>query len=402
MHNIYKVSLVGVFGVSLLMSGCQPAISQEDLQTEIRPLSTECLVCQDLVTLDLLASKSNNDDGFVEGVKGYITEVGTDKQYFQLTHITFSIHGFCENEDVKQIFGLQDNYIAEFEKIAENIQSCSEACNIKLNEAEYCSMGNMLSYNVRDWLAMSDAFQSAAFLLQDADLNQRTTATEINLVLEGAITAAQNSLTSSFAGLFGAPMPENPSVDLKLAIRELHELGIGLQALHWAGLSSDNGQKLGGHLIWLSKEIVAIENDTFTATTRARLLEPNDRLDLAQRTITATARLSLVRQSIFKSAEMSQQPTGPNTQANANNPLATNSIELQAAADCFTRLSVETSVMPEFSKIISAELQACRSLSSCPVVNIKDKDFSTRIGRVTSIYAKDEKLMLSVRNAICK
>jgi len=402
MRNTFKVTLVSVLGISVLMSGCKPATSQESQQTEIQPENTGCLVCKDLEKLDALASKSNSDDEFIDGVKEYIGEVRTDKQYAGPTPIVFSVHGFCENEDVQQLFGLQDNYIAEFETIAENIQSCTEVCNIKLNEAEYCTVGNMLSYNKQDWSEMSAAFQSAAFLLQDADLNQRTTATEVNLVLEGILTAAQNSLTSSFAGLFGAPMSENPSVELELVIRELHELGIGLQALYWAGLSNGNGQKLGGNLIWLSKEIAAIETDTYTATTRAKLLEPNDRLDLAKRTITASALLSLVKQSLSESADMSLQPTGPNTQANANNPLATNSIELQAAGDCFVRLSVETSVMPEFSKIVLAELEACRSFSACPVMTIKGKDFSTKIKRVSSIYAKDEKLMLSVRNAICK
>jgi len=402
MRNVFKASLAAIFGVSLLISGCKSATSQESQQTEIQPLNTECLVCQDLEKLNKLASKSNNDDVFVKGVKNYIAEVGSDKQYAQPTPIIFSIHGVCENEDVKQISVLQNNYIAEFKKISEIIQSCTDVCNIKFNEAEYCAMGSMLNFNEQDWPEMSDAFGMAALLLANADSYQTTTAAEINLMFEGVLTHAQTSLTSSFAGLFGTPMPENPSVDLKLAIRELYELGIGLQALHWAGLSNDNGQKLGGHLISLSREIAAIESDIYMATTRAKLLEPNDRLSLAKRTITATAQLSLVKQSLSKSADISQQPTGPNTQANANNPLATNSLERQYAGTCFTFLSIETSVMPEYSKVVLAELEACSSFSACPVVNIKDEDFSTRIERVTSIYAKDEKPMLSVRNAICK
>ncbi len=402
MRDIFKASLVGVFGVSMLMSGCKPTTFLEYQQAENQPLNTKCPVCQNLENLDEIISKSNSEDEFVASVKEYISATHTDKQYAQLTPIVFSIHGFCENEDVKQIFGLQDDYIAEFEKIAGNIQLCTETCNIKLSEAEYCSVETMLRYNAQDWSGMSEAFQSAAFLLQDADLNQRTTASEINLMLEGVLAAAQNSLTSSFAGLFGTPMSESPNVELELVNRELHEIGTGLQALHWVGLSNDNGQKLGEHLVSIAREIPAIEADTYSATTRAKMLEPHERLSLAKRTVAATALLSLVKQSLSKSADISQQPTAPNTQANANNNLATNSAELQAAVDCFTRLSVETSVMPEFSKIISAELEACRSFSACPTLSIKDKDFSTKIKRVSTIYTKDEKLMLSVRNAVCK
>jgi len=402
MRNIYKVSLVCIFGVSVLISGCKPATSQESQQAEITSLNTECLVCQDLAEMDALASNSSSNGEFIGDIKEYISAASADKQYTQLMPIVFSIHGFCQNEDVKQIFGLQDNYIAEFEKIAKSIQSCTKVCNIKLNEAEYCATRNMLHYKKQDWATMSEAFQSAAFLLQNADLNQRTAAVEVALALEGLLSTAQNSLTSSFTGLFDEQMPENSSLELKLVSRELYELGIGLQALHWAGLSDANGQKIGGYLIDLSSEISAIEADTYTATTRAKLLEPKERLRLAKRVIAARALLSMANHSLLNSADMSQQPTGPNTQANANNHLAANGIALQTAVDCFTRLAVETSIMPEFSNIVLDELESCRSFSACPNLSIADNYFSTKIERASSIYAKDEKLMLSVRNAVCK
>jgi len=60
MRNTFKVTLVSVLGISVLMSGCKLATSQESQQTEIQPENTGCLVCKDLEKLDALASKSNS------------------------------------------------------------------------------------------------------------------------------------------------------------------------------------------------------------------------------------------------------------------------------------------------------------------------------------------------------
>ncbi len=394
---------IGTVSILSLLTGCEP--SKPDINSAPNAKASDvssCLICDDLESLKTAISSPAGESELKDHLKTYTSNLETNFDYAKPLKVNFNIHDFCNAQNVQDILSLPDIYIPKYDAAVGKIQACPSDCNIKINEAEYCEFGNMMTFQTQAFPVLSDAFQNASILLGTSDQSNQSVTYQLDILLSGAVGDAQSSLKENLRSLLGGPVEgENPA--LAVATAELHDTGLALQAFSWAGLVGDNGLAHGNKVVHLSKSIKMIDNDVHLAMTRAKLLEPDERETLAQRVLDAYVELTFIRESISVSAS-SETPSKPKTNANAINSNAENSVALQAAAACFDRLALETSVLPTMAEVVMDEFETCRTFTDCNLttLDMTNSDLKNVIDRVVSNVDKDQKLMFLVSNGICQ
>jgi len=401
------ISILSVFfllSAVFLLSGCEQSATSTDssINETFTATNTECQTCPELSNIAESLSSSELAPSFVTSIQDYLLRAQTNASSQVILPIEFHIRGFCTNPETLDIARIEESYISEFEGIASALQPCADNCKISINEAEYCALDTLLQGQSKEWPQMSEAFQNATILLQGAGQWQRSISSQSNVFLSGAISAASFGLNARFSDLTRNNSITEAKTEFSLATQELYELGSALQALAWAGLGNEEVKLIGDRLVKLSQEVEVIDAEIQLALTRAQVLEPLQRSQLAKRVIDALIELSFIERSLLTSAE-AITPSVPNTSANANINLGPNITDLQAAIDCFTRLSLNTAIVPEFAIVVRDELQSCRSFSNCPISKSMDTPpLSNVIERMLKNQTKAEKLMLSIRKATCR
>ncbi len=392
-----KFTLTFVASAVIWLGGCEP----DNDKANNSKIDTVAIVCEDCPSLNKftqILDRSNLEASWIEEVKTYMNKSRIPKASLP---IEFSVRDFCNDPASQEFNQLQESYIAQFEQIAAARQSCTADCTININSAEYCAFDALLTRQDKEWPQISLALQNADILLQGADQSQRSIVAQVNMTMNGAAMAAQSGLTDNFEILLGNKTTKSDDVELSLAVKELFELGTALQAMYWAKLGNKQVGDAGNRLVALSSKIETIGAETQLALNRAEVLAPLRRQQLAKRNIDAVLELQSIK-NILLSAKNSAPLLRPDTSANANNPAAGNSVIMQAAAKCFAKLSLNTAIAHEFGQVIQSELQSCRSFAPCQAAAAGDsKNLSNIIEHNLNSKAKTEKLMLSVRKAIC-
>ncbi len=392
-----KFTLTFVASAVIWLGGCEPVTDKaSNSKTDVGAIV--CEDCSSLNRFTQILDSSDLESSWIEEVKTYISKSRMPEASMPPE---FSIREFCDDPASQEFNQLQESYIAQFEQIAAARQSCTADCTININSAEYCAFNALLTRQDKEWPQISLAFQNADILLQGADQSQRSIMAQVNMTMNGAAMAAQSGLTHNFEILLGNKTAKSDDVELRPAVKELFELGTALQAMYWARLGNEQIRDVGNRLVALSREIETIGAETQLALSRAEVLAPFHRQQLAKRNIDAVLELQAIK-NILLAAKNPAPLSQPDTSANANNPAAGNSVTMQAAAKCFAKLSLNTAIAHEFGQIIQSELQSCRSFAPCPATPDNNlKDLSSIIEHNLKSRAKAEKLMLSVRKAIC-
>ncbi len=315
--------------------------------------------------------------------------------------ISLEIKNFCDSPAVTSIARYHDDYVAELEAVAAQLPACSDNCQIALNEAEYCTLKDMLGVQTRVWPAAADAFADASILLSLAKKANRSVPEYLHRQLTPAAQTVQDHLALQMAWLAGETPPEFSDAELAISLKEIRETGRALQALAWADLADDNALRHGNTLVQAENEISVLKEDIHLAMTRARVLDISEMEKLGQRLIDASGALASVTYSL-EIFQDQRRPEDLHIEGNANDYGVENPAVIQQAIDCFNRLSIDISILPEFSRIVEEELAACRPVDTCPSETAALSD--ARLDSLASVLEnedKDKKLFYTLRKSIC-
>ncbi len=362
----------------------------------------ECLICEDMKGFAETLHPSGNTPAWRDTLPAFITDLMKKPKYTKAVLLKFDIHDVCRAPNITNLLMLPGAYIQHYEILMTGTQACAQSCNISINTAEYCALNTALSFQISAWPRLSDAFADTAILLDMAGQSDQPVIAQFNVLLDGAAREALRYLEQAMKNLEENTPPVSNDPGFTLAKKELFEAGNILQVLHWTGMAGMTAKAHGKELISLSQALSVLNADLDLALNRAKVLEPKDRRTLAKRIIVLAADIAVIRQSVVRSVQTLRQRK-PNTNANATNPLAENALNLGAAGTCLNSLAIETSLVPEFGKMVKDELNACRSFDGCSnrPLSASAMDLQELVERIEANIAKDEKIALAVSQKIC-
>jgi hypothetical protein len=363
----------------------------------------DCLICEDL---DGLLKTLPSSDGTLAGrdpLSAYVATLVGMPKYANAGVLEFDIHDVCDAQKITNLLRAPKAYIQQYETLMAGTQACTQACSISINKAEYCALNTALSFQISAWPRLSEAFADTAILLDMAGEADRPAITQFSVLLNGAAREAQSYLGQAMQNLVDNTPLASDDPGLVLARKELLEAGNILQVLHWTGMAGPTAKSHGKELTRLSRALSPLNADLEMALSRAQVLEPKDRQALAKRIIVLAADIAVIRQSVEHSVRALRQ-SEPDTNANATNRLAENALALGTAGTCLNTLAIETSLIPEFGKVVQDELNACRSFDGCSNRSsfAKPMDLQALIERIEANVGKDEKITMAVSRKICK
>ncbi len=363
----------------------------------------ECLICEDVKGISKVLDTSDDPLVWRDPLLAYYATLKAKPEYAEVALLTFNIHNVCETPKITNLRAAPKAYFTQYETLMAGLQACEQTCNIRINTAEYCALNTALSFQISTWPTMSTAFADAAILLDMAGQADRPVIIQFGILLDGAAHEAQGYLRQAMKNLMNNTLPAADDPGLTLAIEELVEAGNVLQVLHWTGMAGSQAGTFGKDLVRLSRALSDLNADLELALERAQVLAPGDRLALAKRIMVLAADIAFIHQSVVHSGRLQRQ-NRPDTNANTTNPLAENALTLGKVGACLNKLAIETSMVPEFGKVVQDEMNACRSFSRCTDLSTfaESMDLQELIDRVSANVGKDDKIVMAVSRKICK
>ena len=367
-----------------------------------RAVSDECLICEDMKGLLKPLHQSDGTPAWQDSLLAFTAVLMKRPKYTNMVLLKFDIHDVCNAPKMVSLFATPKAYINQYETLMAGTQACTQACSISINKAEYCALYTALSFQVNAWPGLSEAFADASILLDMAGQADRPAITQLSILLDGAAREAQSYLGRAMQNLMDNTPPVLDDPGFSLARKELFEAGNVLQVLHWTGMAGLSARRHGKELTRLSSALFDLNADLEIALSRAQVLAPKDRRSLARHIIVLSADIAAIRQLVVRSVRALRQ-SEPDTNANATNPLAENALSLRAAGTCLNTLVIETSLVPEFGKVVKDELNTCRSFDGCSNRSsfTNPLDLQKLIERTQANVGKDEKIAMAVSRKIC-
>ncbi|PHR62859.1 MAG: hypothetical protein COA47_02025 [Robiginitomaculum sp.] len=310
---------------------------------------------------------------------------------------------FCKREPASDLTDSINGYMAQYEALAGALQACTDTCKINQNSADFCASGQALIQQNQGLEALGIAFSDTAVFLDLALADHRSTSDALNTLLDGAASEAQDVLQMDLDHLIAVTLPPERDPRIATATAEFDQAANILYSLSWAALVDDTAAELAEHLAGLSNDLRSLDDEVYVALSRARILLPLEQKQLAKRLIELSTRIEYARRSVHASKSQISA-SGPNTNANAIDPATENTAAGQSVASCFRKLSLDTAIASEFSRIARNELGQCRSFEPCQAsASLRaERDPGSLAERLVANRGKADKLSLATQKAICR
>ncbi len=314
--------------------------------------------------------------------------------------IRFSVQGFCDSPHVNETLQASSTLLTRYDTLMGKIMASGDRCVVALNSAEYCQLSMSLGFQAQSWQKLSQAFSDTAILLETATQKNRSVAGQLNALIAGATGEAIDVLELNLEDLRNNAAQNTSDPRLKTAPLEFGEAARVLEALRWAGSVDDAAEGYAHTLANIAEALPALISDSHLALTRTAVLAPKDRQALMDRNHQLGIEIETIRQVFASIAK--QEPDAINTEANANNPQAENSGNVLAARDCFNKLALESSIVPEVSTLVKDELDRVRSFDNCPTYTLDSSGLKDQVRQTVAMVDKDAKLFFAASKTVCQ
>ncbi len=309
----------------------------------------------------------------------------------------------CGRAPASDLIDAISGYMAQYEVLAGAVQTCTDSCTISQNPAEYCASGQALKQQNEGLEGLGIAFSDTAIFLDVATQDHHSTSDALSALLDGAAAEAQDVLQADLDHLIATTLPPERDPRVATATTEFVQTANVLYSLAWADLADGKASELAEHLMGLSDDLQSLDDAVYMALSRAKIMQPLEQKQLGKQLIELSAQIEYARRSVHTSSAETGS-SGPNTNATAIDPATENVAARQSVASCFRKLSLDTAIAAEFSRIARNELNQCRSFATCRAGTSSKAETAPGIltERLVTNRDKADKLSLATQKAICR
>lgn len=284
--------------------------------------------------------------------------------------VTMQAGPFCDDGSAASVAAAleasTERQFVRAEAIAQKVGQCPQTCASRLNEAEYCAYGDRL---------VADRYRLGALGLRISELLHiygqagsqarhpiKVLSAEVSLyggeALE-VLNRAQRALENGSAAAL-------PDVRWQASETEINGLFGAVSLLADFALLEGDLAQIAQAFETTAAEFRSLHGDLSLALTRARVMEPHERLVLEERILTAASNIAFAIASLEASAATGVEAaqSRPSTDSNAVPP-GLDAAAIQQTVGCLNRLTLRAMTGSQASEMAGGILQECRPFDNC-------------------------------------